>query len=117
MVAALWAWLAPRLVPVILAGVLVLVAGGGFFLLRSAWRAEGAASARADQLEEQAKRDKADRAAAEAELTKRDQAIAELKATADAAKREIENAPSTSTCGPAVGRALDWLRKGTDAGN
>jgi hypothetical protein len=117
MFVAVWAWLAPRLVPVVLAVVLVAVAVGGFFLLRSAWRAEGAAAARAEQLEEQAKRDKADRAAAEAELTKRDQAIAELKASAEAAKKEIENAPVTSTCGPAVGRALDWLRKGTDSGH
>lgn len=110
--APLWAWLAPRLIPVILGAALIASLIGGYFMLRSAWRAEGAATIRAEDLQKQLDQEKADTAAAQAALAAREAAFLKSQAAAAEAKKAIEDAPDTSTCGPAVQRALDWLRRG-----
>jgi hypothetical protein len=109
--APVWAWLAPRLVPVILGTALVAGLVGGFFLLRSAWRAEGAATVRADDLQVRLDQERAAAKASADALAKREADFQKAAAAAAEAKKAIEDAPDTSTCGPAVQRALDWLRR------
>jgi len=109
--APLWAWLAPRLVPVILGAALLGSLVAGFFLLRSAWRAEGAATVKAADLQTQLDQERKDTAEAQAKLAAREADFEKIKAANASARKAIEDAPDTSTCGPAVQRALDWLRR------
>jgi hypothetical protein len=110
------AWLAKPALPWIAAGMLLIGLIIGFFLLRSAWRAEGAQAvemAVAHAVEKQ----RAEDAKRSAELTAQLQGqIQMLEANVAPVREEIRYAPVTKGCGPAVGSAARWVRDALGAG-
>jgi hypothetical protein len=103
--AALPAW-----VPLVLVVVLIGGAVGGYFLLRSAWQAEGAKAceaATAIAVEAQRAKD----AVTSARLVEQQQTyIRELEQSSQQVREEIRYVPVTNNCGPSVKRAADWVR-------
>jgi hypothetical protein len=106
----MWAWLAKPLVPWIAAGVLLLGLVVGFFLLRSAWRAEGAAAVDA-AVAQAVEKQRAEDAKRSAELSAQlEGQIQTLEANVAPVREEIRYVPVTKGCGPAVDRAAKWVR-------
>jgi hypothetical protein len=100
----------PSWVPLILGVVLIAGAVGGYYMLRSAWQAEGAKACEASTaiaVEAQRTQD----AATSARLVEQQQAyIHELEQSSQQVREEIRYVPVTNTCGPSVKRAADWVR-------
>ena len=100
----------PSRVPLVLVVVMIAGAVGGYFLLRSAWQAEGAQACEASTalaVETQRTQD----AAMSAKLSEQQQAyIHDLEQSSQQVREEIRYVPVTNTCGPSVKRAADWVR-------
>jgi hypothetical protein len=99
-------WLPFVAIALLLAGVI-----GGYFALRSAWRAEAAAGVIAADRKaviEQQRRD----AALSAELIARQaERLAALSAQANTIVKRIDNAPKTTGCGPVMRDASRGLHE------
>jgi hypothetical protein len=109
-------------VPIALVGALLLALAGGFFALKAAWQAEGAArviAADRQAVIEQQRRDAALSAAIVAQQAER---LAALEARANTIVKRIDNAPKTNGCGPVMRDASRGLHelfngaRGADAG-
>jgi hypothetical protein len=96
-----------------LAAIAILLAGlvGGYFTLRSAWRAEGAASATAADQKAVIDQQRRDAALSAAIVKKQAEQLAALSAQANTIVKRIDNAPKTTGCGPVMRDASRGLHE------
>lgn len=104
-------------IPWALGAALVASLVAGFFVIRSAWRAEGAAKVIAEDAKAVAA------AQAEAAETSRRLLdaqrgyIRELEQSAATATGTVISAPPSTGCGPTTDSAVDWLRNNLPSGS
>lgn len=100
----------PWWLPWALGAGLIAALVGGFFTLRAAWRAEGAAQVEAQNQKAIAEQVQRDAALSAKLLAERDAQIRDIEAFADQGHETIKYVAVTRSCGPAIDRAADWVR-------
>jgi hypothetical protein len=103
--------LLPPWAPLALAGVLLATLAGGFFALRSAWRAEGAARAVAANQEAIVAQKERDARPSRELVESQAIELAALRTRADTIVTRIVHVPVTSGCGPSMRDASRGLHE------
>jgi hypothetical protein len=103
-------------VPWALGAALVAALVAGFFTVRAAWRAEGAAKVIADDAKAVAKQKEEDAALSARLVNQQREVIRELERSAAEATGSVNNAPVSTGCGPSTDTAVDWLRRRLPSG-
>ena len=103
--------LLPPWVPFAVVGVLLAGLVGGFFALRAAWQAEGAAKVIAADRQAVIEQKERDAALSAALITQQQEQLAALQAEANTIVRRIDNAPKTTQCGPVMRDASRGLHE------
>lgn len=113
----------PSWVPFAAVGLLLLALGGGVLALRSAWKAEGAAAVVAADKQAVIDQQRRDAQLSGEIIARQQQQLAALSARANTIVRRIDNAPTTTGCGPVMRDASRGLHElfqqragGADAG-
>lgn len=92
------------------AALLVALVVGGYFAWAAHQRALGAAAVEVADAKAFAKQKEKDAALSASLVAEREARIRALEASAQQVREVIRYVPVTSSCGPAVGNAADWVR-------
>lgn len=102
--------LLPSWVPLALGALLIAGLVGGYFAWAAHQRAIGAAAVEVADAKAIAKQKEEDAKLSAKLVADREARIRALEASAQQVREVIRYVPVTSSCGPAVGNAADWVR-------
>ena len=112
----------PSWVPFAAVGLLLLAVGGGALALRGSWKAEGAAAVLAADKQAVIDQQRRDAELSAEIIARQQQQLTALSVKANTIVKRIDNAPTTTGCGPVMRDASRGLHElfgragGADAG-